>query len=138
MNKRFYVSLIGIFFSIIFFSCAQTTVQKQASVMGTNKPYMFICNDSSAYIGWAPSDDPNVIGYELHYRTNGENGWNYLSTVSASDTPLANIRYSQLGNGVFDFAVNTVLQNGAKSDLHISTDTTAILKSGWFLRWDLE
>lgn len=92
-------------------------------------------------LAWNPplSDIPNrsleVIGYQIYYREHGNYSWRLLGEVPASANPEFTLNKSELGPGVFDFAVSSVTESGSISPLHSSLDSNADPVSGWYVLW---
>jgi len=104
---------------------------------------VIVCQSDSIQILWDPPSNSgyggNVVYYELFYRIHGDIGWKLLEReIGISDLPGLYLRHESLGNGDFDFAVRSVSDNGNKSELHSSLDSTANPSSGWYLRWNVD
>jgi hypothetical protein len=90
---------------------------------------------------WDPplSDIPNrpteVTSYQIYYREHGTGDWHFLAEIPASPHPGYAVKHSQLGDGLFDFAVRSVVQDGRASALHTSLDNNADPISGWYVLW---
>jgi hypothetical protein len=76
-----------------------------------------------------------VVSYEIFYREHGGACWSQLDEIDASSRPEYTIRAGQLHDGLYDFAVRAVSQNGQVSSLHSSLDNSADPISGWFVLW---
>ena len=58
-----------------------------------------------------------------------------LDVIVAVEYPTYDIYHSDLGNGFYDFAVQTVYKDGWESSLHTSLDQNANPINGWRLFW---
>ena len=108
----------------------------------SGEPVQIISKAEYIVLEW---DNPsiNVIGgevihvksYRLFYREHGSGYWVLLAEIPAEEKPKYTIYHSDLGDGLFDFAVNAVYENQLNSALHTSRDITADPFGGWYLLW---
>ena len=77
----------------------------------------------------------HVKSYRVFYREHGSGYWVLLAEIPAEEKPKYTIYHSDLGDGLFDFAVNAVYENKINSALHTSRDITADPFGGWYLLW---
>jgi hypothetical protein len=86
-----------------------------------------------------PSDIPDlpteVIRYQIYCREHGTSGWRFLGELPAASHPEYTVEHSQLGDGLFDFAVRDITKDGRASPLHTSLDSNADPVSGWYVLW---
>lgn len=75
-----------------------------------------------------------VDHYDLYYRSLGMVSWVYLMSTSDNQT-TASVSQTRTGYGKFEFAVQTVHENGLKSKLHTSADLSAWPPGGWYVNW---
>ena len=73
--------------------------------------------------------------YRLYYSEHNANNWLMLDEIPATRNPEITISHSTLGDGVYDFAVSSVMSNGLESSFHTSLDWSANPASGWFVWW---
>ena len=88
-------------------------------------------DDNTGGIEGTPS---GVDYYDLYYRSLGMVSWVYLLSTSDNKT-TATVAQSSTGYGKFEFAVQTVYENGSKSKLHTSADLSAWPPGGWYVNW---
>ncbi len=58
-----------------------------------------------------------------------------MGSINSSDNPYFTVKHSDVGDGVYVFAVSTVGEGGGQSPLHTSLDYTADPISGWYVWW---
>lgn len=91
-------------------------------------------------LAWDPPDpSTSVTAYHLYYREHGTADWFSLGAVSGDQLSL-DVSSSNLadGPGMYDFAVQSVDADGAGSDYHTSTSSTAQPETGWYVNWQPE
>lgn len=76
-----------------------------------------------------------IESYNVYYRVHNTETWNLLDTIDAVPYPNYTIQHSLLGDGLFDFSVSAVAENGEESNLHSSVDPNADPVGGWYLLW---
>jgi hypothetical protein len=90
---------------------------------------------SQIVLAWDPPSTP-VSSYEVYFRVHGDSSWTKLGEAAATATPEFTVLHSDVGSGVFDFAVVSRNDLGLESDMHTSLDATADPTTGWYLRWE--
>ncbi len=92
-------------------------------------------------LAWDPpfSDIHNspdeVESYHIYYRPHGTSDWQLIGDVAAEKQPQFTIKHEDLGNGLFDFAIEAVIVSGSTSPMHTSLDSNADPMSGWHVFW---
>ena len=77
-------------------------------------------------LAWDPplSDIPNrpteVASYQIYCREHGTSYWRFLGEISATSHPEYTVEHSQLGDGLFDFAVRAVTDGADVPSAHIA------------------
>lgn len=74
-----------------------------------------------------------TVSYKIYYRELGTLTWIYLQSTP-DDRATATIQ--RIGNGSYEFAVQSVLGNGKTSERHGSSDFSASPPGGWYLKWE--
>jgi hypothetical protein len=116
---------------LLFFGCRLPT---------TNTAAPIVYREESLTLEWdAPTVDFSgtlaIAGYQVYYRLHGQQAWTLLKEVPARSGSQLLIHHSQLGDGLFDFAVNAVNALGQPSGKHSSLDTDAEPFGGWYVLW---
>ncbi len=75
------------------------------------------------------------FSYRVYYSQHGFRRWILIGEIPASVAPQFLIHHSDLGDGLFDFAVTTVNSQGQESALHTSLDFSASPAGGWHVLW---
>jgi hypothetical protein len=86
-------------------------------------------------VGQLPSIQFAPFSYRVYYSQHGFRLWRLIGEVPASTAPQFSIHHSDLGDGLFDFAVTTVNFQGQESSLHTSLDSSASPAGGWHVFW---
>ncbi len=92
-------------------------------------------------LAWDPSlsdihNSPNEVElYRVYYRPHGTSDWQLIDEVAAEKQPQFTIKHEDLGNGLFDFAIEAVTVNDSTSPMHTSLDRSADPISGWHVFW---
>jgi hypothetical protein len=93
------------------------------------------------YLGWDAasisqmSDTPSTVqSYVVYYRSFGTHDWFRLGTTQGP-VSFFTIRSSDLAYGTYEFAVQSVLNDGRTSKLHLSSDFNACPAGGWYITW---
>jgi hypothetical protein len=73
--------------------------------------------------------------YNIYYSNFGESNWTLLGSIQATDHPSFTVKHSDVGDGVYVFAVSTVGIGGGESIKHTSLDYTANPITGWYVWW---
>ena len=76
-----------------------------------------------------------VTSYRIYCREHGTQYWRFLGEIPATAHPEYTVQHSQLGNGLYDFAVRAVTSLGRMSEMHTSLDSSADPVSGWYVLW---
>lgn len=74
-----------------------------------------------------------TASFNVYYRRLGTLTWIFLQATGNS-IPAATI--SRIGYGKYEFAVETVSNDGKISAKHTSMDYSAWPAGGWYLKWD--
>jgi len=96
---------------------------------------------SDLTLAWDPplTDIPNrpteVAKYQIYCREHGTSEWEILGDIPASPHPEYTVEHGFLGDGLYDFAIQAITQNGLASPLHTSLDSNADPASGWYVFW---
>ena len=109
--------------------------------MENSGPVPIVVRSDVIVIEWE-ADEPLLadatlgqLRYDVYYRTYGTLPWNYLHSTDGAET-TTQIRQTELGVGAFELAVEKILANKEKSDLHASSDFTAWPPGGWYVIWE--
>ena len=80
-------------------------------------------------------DSPAVAAdaYRIYQRPHGSTGWSLL--FDGLPSPQATVTTAELPYGAYEFAVSSVNEYGAESELHTCLDSTADPGTGWYLCW---
>ena len=84
-----------------------------------------------------PSSPKAISSYRIYYSNHNSRVWLQLGETPATDHPMFHIRYTDVGDGLFDFAISSVNDFGTTSVLHTSLDFTSSPIGGWYIRWIL-
>ena len=85
--------------------------------------------------GVIPASPQYPQSYKIYYSEFGKSNWILLGSINSSDNPYFTVKHSDVGDGVYVFAVSTVGEGGGQSPLHTSLDYTADPISGWYVWW---
>lgn len=99
-----------------------------------------VCHSDSVVLNWTPPENSNdtISYYELLYRVFSDSGWSILKTgILATSSPSVAISRSDITSrdSIFLFAVRAVTTDSIRSDLRMSSDTSALQSKGWCLVW---
>lgn len=72
--------------------------------------------------------------YIVYYADFGTSNWIRLGEIDAKDNPHFTVKHSDVGDGLYVFAVRVVTKN-YRSSFHTSLDYTADPISGWYVWW---
>ena len=70
----------------------------------------------------------------VYYKKN-DSGWVFLGEVSAEENLNFKIYHSDVGDGLYEFAIRAIYSNELNSSLHTSKDLNANPIGGWCLLW---
>ena len=126
MKQCYFCYIIFIFLLIVsLYSCQYS-----------NEPVQKISNAESIVLEWDPPQPAILVrSYRIYYRKDNSVHWILLDEISASENPHYTIHHSDLGNGLYEFAVKALNKFGQSSELHTSRDQNAIPMNGWYLFW---
>ncbi len=82
-----------------------------------------------------PSAPFAPFSYRVYYSQHGFRRWVLIGEIRASVAPQFLIHHSDLGDGLFDFAVTTVNSQAQESSFHTSLDSSASPAGGWHVFW---
>jgi hypothetical protein len=82
-----------------------------------------------------PSTPLALFSYRVYYTQHGSSRWLFIGEVPASTNPEFTVHHSDLGDGLFDFAVTSVDSQGRGSPFHTSLDAAASPAGGWHILW---
>ena len=128
--KKF-ISITIVLFSIIYLYGCQNFYE----------PMQILSHAEYIVLEWVPpsinekSEFLNVESYMLYYRKVYNGGWVFLGEAPPAKILNYTVYHSDLGDGLFEFAVRAVYSNTLKSSLHTSSDQYADPLGGWFLLW---
>ena len=134
------ISIVGVF----AFAMACTSPQEHRNPAANNfspKTYtMEVRNFDSVILYWnAPPYDPDSVKYyELFLRTLADTNWTRIKTnIPPAKNPEAIIYRDSIASkdSLFYFSVGYVTVNNITSEIHYSSDSTAVPHGGWFLLW---
>lgn len=132
--------LTAAFIILFLMMCGQPANKKDAQVFKANDPFMEVRGSKTITLAWDPPSDgkDSVASYELWFKTNKNQTYSFLKSISASDTPSVVVNRDSISDtdSIFYFRVQTVSKSGSKSRFHYSTDSDAIPADGWFLLWN--
>jgi hypothetical protein len=98
--------------------------------LDTNDPITLSWDATANYLD-------TVLFYQLFYSHPGDTNWTLLKdSIKVSDSPSVQVHRSDVdaADSIFYFGVLCVTREGVRSDLHVSTDSTAS-NGGWCLTW---
>jgi hypothetical protein len=106
------------------------------SFIGT---YEYVVKSDRITLAWDPpasaSSGPLApIGYRVYYRPRAGGWWSEAAYVQLSEGTSVTIRHEDVGDGTWEFGVETVTSMGV-SELHASSDDDADPFGGWYVRW---
>ncbi len=85
--------------------------------------------------GVIPASPLYPHSYNIYYSEFGKSNWVLLGSSNSSDNPYFTVNHSDVGDGVYVFAVSTVSVGSGHSPLHTSLDYTADPLTGWYIWW---
>jgi hypothetical protein len=122
----------------LYFFCDHT--QPNAPIV--NQPVVAVSPGDTLTLTWdPPKGSPagaSIERYELFYRQHAatDSGWTFLSgSVGAVAQPSRVVIKTEIGSGLFDFAVRSVFSNGEKSDFLTNLESSVYYRGGWYLSW---
>ncbi len=124
------VIIIIVFMSIVYLHSCQYLYEPTQIIFKSE--YLVLEWDSpsvNSMSGFIP-----VKSYRVYYRKDGSS-WVFLGEIPAEEKPRYTVYHSDLGDGLYEFAVRAVYENAQYSSLHISSDQNADPLGGWFLLW---
>jgi hypothetical protein len=130
-NKLYQLSLMQAFSLITLVGCALATSPKG--------PLLIKYSQDTLVLAWDDEQDgiqgsPSTVAYfNIYFRSLGTMDWNYLSSTPDSN---ASVTIRRIGDGKYEFAVQSVMNNGTKSELHSSAEFSASPAGGWYLQWN--
>ena len=71
----------------------------------------------------------------MFFKRYGEGAWRPVAEVPAGPDPRCTLLHEQVGNGLWEFAVQAVGADESASELHTSLDHTADPVTGWRVLW---
>lgn len=104
-------------------------------------PLEVAASGAEVTLAWDPastsqiSETPSAVNhYKIYYRAYGSQGW---ASLGATDGPVTRYTISQddLDYGQWEFAVQSVRNDGRQSQMHSSSDFDAWPTGGWYLNW---
>jgi len=107
----------------------------------SQEPVQLIVKSNEVTLEWDPpalhleTGPMSISSYNVYYRVHNTETWNLIDTIDAVSYPSYTIQHSLVGDGLFDFSVSAVAENGEESNLHSSVDPNADPVGGWFLLW---
>ena len=123
--KILYIFIFIFLFHMFFFACQYS-----------NEPVQIISNAESLVLEWDPPQIPILVkSYRIYYKKDNISDWVLLDEITANENPHYTIYHSDLGNGIYEFAVSASNINGQTSQLHSSRDQNADPINGWYLFW---
>jgi hypothetical protein len=109
--------------------------------VGLGDERVIVARSSALILAWdpPPTDIPGhqteVSAYEVYFRSHGQTTWEHLGEIPADGNPTFTVEHAWLGDGLYDFAVCALTQDGRISALHSSLDNYAQPFSGWYVFW---
>jgi hypothetical protein len=96
----------------------------------------FLVRASSLNLAWdPPPTTATVTSFRIYYRPHGGGSWSFVGETPATGRPTYTVDHGQVGNGAWDFAVQSVSLDYEGSSLHTSLDAGAYPLTGWYVLW---
>jgi hypothetical protein len=95
-----------------------------------------LVRSSSISLAWdPPPTTATVTAFRVYCRPHGGGSWVFVGETPATARPTYTVQHEQVGNGAWDFAVQSVSLDYEGSSLHTSLDAGASPLTGWYVLW---